>query len=1495
MLYPYSTSLERGVNITFSSYIVLEPLVPAAAMEPSEIVARFTPVAAVHATRECDAVVHKHGVNETLSAAFESHGGCRFLPADATRPLPWSEAVARLESALCTPESCVEDFINAYMKQLESCTAVAAHDYLASPLLLVAAAWVSQQNLTERLSELIESARHAHSAPLHVVLVAQRTSRQDDAASDPATTMCRDLEGIVAVHLLRLGDDTGDHTVASVANVLLSALHDELSTRTFALSETVNRLGRARRSTFSWLRGVPTAVPLPLISATELLKRSPSHSGSTGTPRRHRRRASFAGDAEDTPLFEAESFEAVARHLADMQMLSGRYNEAAKAYQNLVSDYHSLTGAGRIHAAAAQEMYALASALSGSLKREVARNLETAALAYIECGRPELSIRAALRFTSYCDDAAIASKCGDVLWHIASAIRVAPSTASSHSFLPTTPSSFLDAAAGVLHARAAIALAKSNKRRRAALNSFLSAARFSKLGMHSAAATVVRTSHPSALDWPGVQDEYDLILGQAEIADGSASRAAHHFTQILANASDEADVELQSFIVRQLSGASLKGAAESMRKRWDAGALFPGILMERAHVETVDSKGSRLAASRSSEDEILIDYEYFQKVRRAAAAGKPLPVRDRPQEAVIAELRKKRDTATGETHGGSLENKIRKMRRQDTIVRKRRRACSLIERCAVVGERIEMKLTMKNPLHFPVFINNLAPVVTFNNKCCTSPYAWSDSEDATDFDEYLEEKIANGSNGIEQVRALRSRSSVSNDPIEFLTNEEIVLGPKSTQDVVLTIVVHAQGILRFIGAQWLFTIGVGDSRSRASSQIPGYSKLVRRGRRLNQTREHRSSQIPLYEEDKTLEVEITAPAPRISASLQFSSQNRNDDGRIWARAGELQKGLLSLTNDGATDADSITFRLDTPESLFLDTSELSSHLESADEYDATQMYLLDESGNFVSNGSAIVAGYTPVNIKSGDTLTLTAWFRASVAPEVLLEAYGKKRRLSKLTAAERKTQFSPPPECAYGITIAYGESRARICRCEGLLFVKPSIFVSRRFMLRADSSVVPDAEDDGTFGLILGVEAEHTSNSSQTPSEVPIYQIRSISITSSKRWQLAPLPSSVEPLSKDPNGINNRQSTLRINETATLFTALYLNEDDLIARNQDESWCTSVVNFDEDPLEPSDTNAAEDSVTAATKHFVLTNKTRTCLGAPKLANVCGENLTVVSIGWRNSEGTIGTLYLQPMDLQRWRRAAASVRPGSALQTRSSSFASLSGVGTPEQMADDSMDFLDRIATEAPPIFVSLRHKCQLTHDFQGRKMPAVVGVNVHVRNVSQRLIDVFVTAAPHGGIADGDRGRYWTGDIAVTMRAIPPDAERYLQLSAVLQAPGSYDMAQLSVRYQISLLKQSQRKIAFPLSPSYVQVNDVSSTENMVTLSDVDRVAELLKETAIEGANGSGFDDRIESEATTDQHLEVVDELLNETAAPKGVDESDTPTSVSEQARCDGAEGHEQL
>ena len=210
----------------------------------------------------------------------------------------------------------------------------------------------------------------------------------------------------------------------------------------------------------------------------------------------------------------------------------------------------------------------------------------------------------------------------------------------------------------------------------------------------------------------------------------------------------------------------------------------------------------------------------------------------------------------------------------------------------------------------------------------------------------------------------------------------------------------------------------------------------------------------------------------------------------------------------------------------------------------------------------------------------------------------------------------------------------------------------------------------------------------------------------------------------------NKHALLRVNETATLFTVLHPDD----GAPSHRPWITSQVHFQ------SELQNHPDQRTAA--HFTLACQSST----PKSDwRACA----LVAVNWR-ADHTHGLLLLPPVDVLSYAAAAAVVaRPGSALATCSSSFAS----------HDDLLARVSMLAVGSVSISIALCQPEHVEHDFQSGLNPAVVPVDVHVRYNSPRLVDVNVTAALHDQIADAARGRYWAGDVSLSLRATPSDAD----------------------------------------------------------------------------------------------------------------------------------------
>lgn len=1263
----------------------------------------FRPFATVHSTVEADAVIRTHHTandenDEHVAGLLSRLGVCKFLRHDDKYlSISWSQTITKLENSLSK-----QTFTNDYRCQIENCSIRLPHEYFSQPLLYIIAVWVGEQDISRKLSKF---SKLCNSNCLRVIAISRFENRQDDANSDIALRIVKKFSN--DVHTLRLGDASSN---SNVINALQASIEDELVKKINNYFDVHSKIKRATRSTFSsWFRNPTINSPSMNNESTDDLL--PGDMNVLQQNRNTAKRSTFGGDDDDTPKFQSNCYEAITRNLADLLTLSGRFSEASDLYRNLSNDFKSLNLVARVHYASTLEMHSVTSILSGQPFSEFARNMELAIVAYNDASRPELAVRAALRAADACEEMKKPKIAANLLSLAAVIVRAAVTNGSG------TPASFIDSATGVLHARASTALAGLGKRRKAALHAFLASGRLSKIGMMVAAATCIRHVDRKALVWPGVESEWNLVVGLAELEDGSAVDAVRCFTKVLREAKEHADVEVQSFIVRQLTAAVGKGAVDKMGRRWVDAAMFPEILVDDTCVETVDSVGIGKVVD-NSHDEVLMDFEYFEKVRKALEAGEEMPERERPVNEIIAELRKMKDVNGDDDPGGSLENKIRRMKERDGVVRKRRRGRSLLKGCAVVGEPVSVTVAMRNPLHFPVFVNRLAPVVTLGDKTCTV--------------------------GNEHGR------------VQFGDQEEIVLGPRSTQTVELSVVATSTGFLRVVGAQWLFTIGMGDRRAIASSQIPGFTEINRRGRRLNEERMHRCSEVPMYAEDTTLKLEVTDPVPRIIVTV-----DEFVEGEVW-RNGEMRLLTLRLRNVGVVKADGVVFRTETPQSVFV----------AADEHGALKVGM----EGLLDGDATSVAAFLPVCIEPGMEVERKFWVRASVPQNVMNAAFGKGRG---------RKEKGKMPECTCAITFAYGAKKARLAKWSGSILVRPSLGVSRRFLTWASG------EDESAF--VLGVEVEHSHSAASSGGDAPVYEVEFLGMTCKTGWKLVKLPD-VE-RREGAVVMRNKEGTLRVNETATLFAKVG-------KYGKENVWDTSIVEMKSD---------VEEQFRDATRHFSVA-----CQVKGRKWNACA----LVAVAWKNSELCRGVLFLSAIDLTRYVAAAVAgggSRPGSGLGTRSNSYTSLSGVSGIGQPGDVERQLV--VIKEMPPIEVTLKHTNRMVHDFS--KGPAVVPVDVYVKNATGRLVDVSVAAAPHEQIADGSRGRYWTGDVSMSLRALPPGACRFIMLTAVLERAGSFDMAKISVKWAVC---GGGKKSAVDVDSSFVEVVEDSKASSSGALSELSEV-----------------------------------------------------------------------
>ncbi|CAN8073504.1 unnamed protein product [Agarophyton chilense] len=111
----------------------------------------------------------------------------------------------------------------------------------------------------------------------------------------------------------------------------------------------------------------------------------------------------------------------------------------------------------------------------------------------------------------------------------------------------------------------------------------------------------------------------------------------------------------------------------------------------------------------------------------------------------------------------------------------------------------------------------------------------------------------------------------------------------------------------------------------------------------------------------------------------------------------------------------------------------------------------------------------------------------------------------------------------------------------------------------------------------------------------------------------------------------------------------------------------------------------------------------------------------------------------------------------------------------------------------------------------GVAYPAVVLVDVVVKNVSSGVLDVVFDDPTEGWVANGDRSPYKTVDVSMSLREIAPGAERTICLTAAVISPGRYNMCRFTMLNQTSSFVPNRRRQPIAVRPSFMTVEVVEN------------------------------------------------------------------------------------
>lgn len=1246
--------------------------------------------------------------------------------------------------------------------------------------------------------------------------------------------------------------------------------------------------------------GIPTSSIPSSSSTSSSASTSTSISTSTSTatsasssmPSLPSRSPSFSA-ALHAPQFDPASAEGLARRHADYAFVAGRFSEAADAYTQLSTDCRSLTGLAGVHEASAQEMTAISRAMVFAPPVAVIPSFERAIVSYARAARPELTVRACLRaahfLTSYAKNNSQLQSISEITTNqqvlslllkardaiSISTTSISPTIATNMTTTAATGSAFIDAALAVLAAASSDVARLAGRRRRASLYAFVSMIRLSALGYDLLAGRVSDSVDEAALWRPDVLHHVKLVHAVAAAAEGKQKAALSLFASVLSGTSDTTDVELQGNTVRAFMkwvGVGEDEASEKGKVTWDSGASFPVVKCENgdrkgvggeAVVETMDMVGGskgRQKAWRTLEDDVLEDWEWVRKVRSSAndndtiqeqqqksnfryegevksnrnakRASMSVPKRERRVENVVSELRRndaiaKRDGGSSSI-GGSVEMKLRRIRE---VARQRRGATrerSLLHRGAVTGEPITLRLTMYNPLQFPVFVDDLHAVISLDGK-------------------------------------FHNKHDMNDDVVEFKGLDGVGLKPCERQEICVSVVLKQSGFLKFVGLTWRFTIGMGSAFPKASSDVKGFCVLNKQGKRLNSTRKQRASALPMYEEDQSLCARVVDAAPRLQAKIimndgvkqigngdikehdkervnagimkksnlgKSKEEEEVEEKPIVMRLGELRRATLVVDNVGELPMnDVIVIRSGMPNSIFIDVRPIHSCSGTS-----TTTCAIGANDETIDPSDAFVAAATQVNIAPNSSAYFPVWLRASVPASSLSSSSStssKKKKGSKSSRGKLPETNDEYAICHSKIIIAYGIQNARLCRAATSVCVRRSVMAFPRFMHETTACA------DNEKGVLLGVEVEHAGRSVEDNGRMQVSHIV-LACKCKAGWKPDVLQDANVPVSDGSDSLMKEvapsPTTLLINQTATVFVVVVRNEQHDKYENSNEWKCGSIE------LVPIEERKEELERERAERHFLLVGRH----GWPAVAkDGDNEEWVFIAVRWRSVNGAQGDIHLPPLDPTRWMGKLNQNRRNSSTSTPATS-PSVSLSNIPVSGIDESPH---RKRQTEEPIKVTIEHPAEIEHNFyqdtqqqQQFMLPAVVDVMVRLKNVSRGLVDVMVSAPPVDGIADGDRGRMWAGDVAVSLRSVAPGAERCVRLAAVLVTPGRFNLGCIGIVVQKAGYRAARKGRFLHIEPSFIVVKDKIKANEIEKQNDVE-IKDITIENGDEVKNKEGKED----------------------------------------------------
>eukprot|EP00172_Hildenbrandia_rubra_P004501 Plantae.Rhodophyta-Hildenbrandia_rubra.ctg9219.p1 GENE.Plantae.Rhodophyta-Hildenbrandia_rubra.ctg9219~~Plantae.Rhodophyta-Hildenbrandia_rubra.ctg9219.p1 ORF type:complete len:766 (+),score=135.39 Plantae.Rhodophyta-Hildenbrandia_rubra.ctg9219:277-2298(+) len=310
-------------------------------------------------------------------------------------------------------------------------------------------------------------------------------------------------------------------------------------------------------------------------------------------------------------------------------------------------------------------------------------------------------------------------------------------------------------------------------------------------------------------------------------------------------------------------------------------------------------------------------------------------------------------------------------------------------------------------------------------------------------------------------------------------HKPVVVPPRESCFIDLKVIVDCPGVLTITGVNWRFACAQ-NPQTPPTDFVPGHAKLVKKRRRLNDTRHQRASEIPLYAPEEGFKVNVRPTAPKLHVSWSLGEQ-------VCMSSGEHRRALLTVENvSPVVEHSSIAalwYQIACPETLFLDADNYeivrSMKSRTTESKDVSTGNGFSKHGAIVANDASYTGLIKNLALRHGDQLKIPVIIKASIVNSIRHDVLTTGRAV-----VERQV----------GILFGYYPTSARFLRIASRIRIAPSLSAFVRLVRPNTMSADKDQK------LVL-IEVCHDASAGT-------FKITRISLSSHIGYMLLPVPSS---------------------------------------------------------------------------------------------------------------------------------------------------------------------------------------------------------------------------------------------------------------------------------------------------------------------------------------------------------------------------------------------------